>query len=163
MGFGATEFVGLHGRKTLRSQIPYVEEMTEPGWIGKQEVQSTFCGNTSVSADNSIQSQMSAFGVRNPSRRKKRMTGSCLVSVSTDCRPRSESSVCGWRGHGESWKRKTPGVWAMVRTIPLEEGVLLVYPFYTCIEYIEEFGLILHEYIKVCHVYVLLNHYLCLL
>lgn len=86
--------------------------MTETGWTCKQGVQSTFCGNMSVSTDNRLQS---AFGERNPSRRrqnrKPEMTGSCLVSVSTDRWPRSESSASHWRNYSERWKGKTPGAW----------------------------------------------------
>lgn len=88
--------------------------MTEPGWFGEQGVESTFSGDTSVSTDNSLQSQTSAFGAHNPSRRRNRVTGSSPVSVSTDSRPRSENSGSGWRIYGMRWKRRTPGVWTMV-------------------------------------------------
>lgn len=92
--------------------------MTEFGWTGKQGVRSAFCGNKSVKADNRLQSEMSAFAMMNPTRRRNRRrpgtTGSSLMSASADSRLRSESSVSGWRSHGKRWNRRTSGTWTMV-------------------------------------------------
>ena len=87
--------------------------MTKPGLTGKQGVRGIFSGNKVVSTDNRLWSEMSAFGVRSPSRRTPGMTGSCLVSESTDSRPKSESSASHWKSHGERWKRRTHVDWTM--------------------------------------------------
>lgn len=129
--FGETGCICLSGRRRLPSQKPHAARMTEPGWTGEQGVRSTFCGNKSVSADNRLQSETFACGVRHPSgksnRRRPGMTGSFLVSASVDSRPRSESSVPRWTSHSERWKMRTPEVWTTAWTVALGEGFILLF------------------------------------
>lgn len=102
----------------LLSQSPHAEGKAETGWTGEQGAQSTLCGNKSASADNRLQSEMAAFGERNPSRRRRNrmrpgMNGGSLVSARTD--NRSESSATGRR-------RKIPEAWTIVLTRAMAKG-----------------------------------------